>query len=66
MGTLVVASSIGGLWGVLIGVPVVAASRDVFVYFYKEWSGGAESVEQSETEEENTDEEIAEAQSYSA
>ncbi|MYA61325.1 MAG: AI-2E family transporter [Dehalococcoidia bacterium] len=63
MGTLVVASSIGGLWGVLIGVPVVAASRDVFVYFYKEWSGGAESVEQSETEEENTDEETAEAQS---
>ena len=62
MGTLVVASSIGGLWGVLIGVPVVAASRDVFVYFYKEWSG-AESVEQSETEEENTDEETAEAQS---
>lgn len=62
MGTLVVASSIGGLWGVLIGVPVVAASRDVFVYFYKEWSGGAESVEQSETEEENTDEETAEAQ----
>lgn len=61
MGTLVVASSIGGLWGVLIGVPVVAASRDVFVYFYKEWSGGAESVEQSETAEENTDEEIAEA-----
>lgn len=61
MGTLVVASSIGGLWGVLIGVPVVAASRDVFVYFYKEWSGGAESVEQSETEEENTDEEITEA-----
>ena len=40
MGTLVVASSIGGLWGVLIGVPIVAASRDVFVYFYKEWSGG--------------------------
>ncbi len=63
MGTLVVASSIGGLWGVLIGVPVVAASRDVFVYFYKEWSGGAESIEQSETEEENMDEETAEAQS---
>ena len=63
MGTLVVASSIAGLWGVLIGVPLVAASRDVFVYFYKEWSGGAESAEQSETEEENTDEETAEAQS---
>ena len=63
MGTLVVASSIAGLWGVLIGVPLVAASRDVFVYFYKEWSGGAESVEQSETEEESADEETAEAQS---
>lgn len=63
MGTLVVASSIGGLWGVLIGVPVVAASRDVFVYFYKEWSGGGESVDQPDTEEANEDEEAAEAQS---
>ena len=66
MGTLVVASSIAGLWGVLIGVPVVAASRDVFVYFYKEWSGNGESSEQPDTEELNADEETAEAQSSSA
>ena len=66
MGTLVVASSIGGLWGVLIGVPVVAASRDVFVYFYKEWNGGAESAEQPETQEESADEQTGEAQSSSA
>ena len=39
MTTLVVASDIFGLWGVLIGVPMVAIARDVFIYFYKEWSG---------------------------
>lgn len=39
MVTLIVASSIAGLWGVLVGVPLVAAARDVFVYFYKEWGG---------------------------
>ena len=66
MGTLIVASSIAGLWGVLIGVPVVAASRDVFVYFYKEWSGNGESSEQPDTEELDADEETAEAQSSSA
>ncbi len=66
MGTLVVASSIGGLWGVLVGVPLVAASRDVFVYFYKEWSGGGESAGQPETEEESAGEQAGEAQSPSA
>ena len=34
---LVVSSEVAGLWGVIIGVPLVAAARDVFVYFYKEW-----------------------------
>ena len=62
MSTLVIASSIGGLWGVLVGVPLVAASRDVFVYFYKEWSDRPESADQTDTEEENADEETAEAQ----
>ena len=38
MATLIVASEIAGLWGVLIGVPLVAVGRDVFVYFYQEWS----------------------------
>ena len=37
---LVVSSEVAGLWGVIIGVPLVAASRDVFVYFYKEWDTG--------------------------
>ena len=62
MSTLVIASSIGGLWGVLVGVPLVAAARDVFVYFYKEWSGNAEPEEQPDTEEANVDEQSEEAQ----
>ena len=42
--TLIIASEIAGLWGVLVGVPLVAAARDVFAYFYFEWSarGGDE------------------------
>ena len=36
--TLIIASDIAGLWGVLIGVPLVAGARDVFAYFYSEWS----------------------------
>ncbi len=42
--TLIIASDIAGLWGVLVGVPLVAAARDVFSYFYSEWSdrGGYE------------------------
>ena len=40
MATLVVASELAGLWGVIVGVPLVAAARDVFVYFYKEWDNG--------------------------
>ncbi len=47
MATLVLASEIAGLWGVIVAVPLVAATRDVFVYFYNEWSGiaGDESPE---------------------
>ena len=37
MATLVLASEIAGLWGVIVAVPLVAAARDVFVYFYNEW-----------------------------
>ena len=42
--TLIIASDIAGLWGVLVGVPLVAAARNVFSYFYSEWSdrGGYE------------------------
>ena len=40
MATLLVASEIAGLWGVIVGVPLVAATRDVFIYFYKQWDTG--------------------------
>ncbi len=39
--TLVLASEIAGLWGVIVAVPLVAAARDVFVYFYNEWGPDA-------------------------
>ena len=42
MATLVLASEIAGLWGVIVAVPLVAAARDVFLYFYNEW--GADAV----------------------
>jgi len=51
MVALVIASEIAGLWGMLIAVPLVAAARDVFAYFYFEWSDRedvAESVDDSE------------------
>ena len=35
---IVGASEIAGLWGVVVGVPVTAAIRDVFLYFHREWS----------------------------
>ena len=38
MGTLIIASEIAGLWGVFVGVPLVAAAKDVFAYFYAEWA----------------------------
>lgn len=38
MFVLVVAADIAGLWGVIVGVPLVAAMRDVFVYFHRQWS----------------------------
>lgn len=36
---IVCASEIAGLWGAVVGVPVTAATRDVFLYFHREWSG---------------------------
>ena len=47
MATLIVASEIAGLWGVFVGVPLVAVARDIFSYFYNEWSkpGGDEEPE---------------------
>ena len=35
---LVIAADLAGIWGMIAGVPIVAAARDVFVYFQKQWS----------------------------
>ena len=38
MMVLVGASEVAGLWGVVVGVPLTAAVRDVFLYFHRQWS----------------------------
>ena len=40
---LVIASEVAGLFGVILAVPIAAVARDVFRYFYREWSGGTTS-----------------------
>ncbi len=35
---IVVASEVAGLWGIIVGVPLTAAARDVFKYFHQRWS----------------------------
>ena len=42
MAILVIAADVFGIWGMIAGVPVVAAARDVFVYFQKQWSRNGE------------------------
>ena len=42
MAILVIAADIAGVWGMIAGVPIVAAARDVFVYFQKQWSPNSE------------------------
>lgn len=61
MGTLVIASEVAGLIGVLVGVPLVAVARDIFAYFYKEWSDpGASETGLAEMEEADSTEVAAE------
>jgi len=35
---LVVASQVGGLWGVIAAVPIAAVTKQVYKYLYNEWS----------------------------
>ena len=35
---LVCSSEVAGLWGMVVGVPLTAAVRDVFLYFHRTWS----------------------------
>ena len=61
MAILVIASQLMGLWGVLIGVPLTAVLRDVFVYFHREWSAKeAEGGESPSPEEETSRTEVSE------
>ena len=54
MAILVIAADIAGIWGMIAGVPIVAAARDVFVYFQKQWSRNGDS-EVKTTESEDDD-----------
>ena len=37
MVALIVGSEVAGLWGVILGPPLTAASKEVFMYFLREW-----------------------------
>lgn len=37
MVVLIVGSEVAGLWGVILGPPLTAASKEVFMYFLREW-----------------------------
>ena len=43
---LVVSSEVAGLWGTVAGVPIAAASRDVFLYFQRQWATGVDGMHQ--------------------
>ena len=50
---LVCSSEVAGLWGMVVGVPLTAAVRDVFLYFHRTWS--SESAELTSGDSERTD-----------
>ena len=47
MAILVIAADIFGIWGMIVGVPLAAAGRDVFVYFQEQWRQNSEREEQT-------------------
>ena len=49
---LVVASEAAGLWGVILAVPVAAVARDVFKYFYQEWTEASPLLDQQPSDDE--------------
>lgn len=54
MVVLIVASETFGVFGVIAAVPVAGVSRDVFKYFYSEWSDGLQVEGSAEPEEKPT------------
>ena len=56
MAIIVIAAELSGVWGMIVGVPLTAAARDVFVYFQQQWRPNGEAEEQtSETLRSNED-----------
>ena len=53
--TIVVASNYFGLWGVIIGPPLVALFKEMFVWFVREWNRPAEAPGADGDEEAQTD-----------
>ena len=47
MAILVIAADVIGIWGMIVGVPLAAAGRDVFVYFQDQWRPSGERGEQT-------------------
>ena len=60
---IVVASNTFGLWGVILGPPLVAMLRDIAMYFVKEWNltgdGDAQSTGEGDDPEANADDDAA-------
>lgn len=36
---LIIGSEVAGLWGIILGPPLTAASKEIFMYFLNEWRG---------------------------
>ncbi len=47
MAIIVIAAELSGVWGMIVGVPLTAAARDVFVYFQQQWRPNGELEEQA-------------------
>ena len=50
MVVLVCSSEVAGLWGMVVGVPLTAAVRDVFLYFHRTWNAESAGMAPSGTE----------------
>ncbi len=47
MAIIVIAAELAGVWGMIVGVPLSAAARDVFVYFQRQWRPNGEAGERT-------------------
>lgn len=47
MVVLIVGSEVAGLWGVILGPPLTAASKEVFMYFLRQWREDLQPAEEA-------------------